>query len=198
MTTLLLACSISSACSPREIILSSDAADEVRHALGYVLAPTYLPKGLEFLDVHIPEIPSSTAVPYPPPPVVSLTYSSSGDELGAHVLLAMYPNTWPPYFEGPSNLQTPEDAISESTVKHRTAYVVRGMWSEEVQSALRETGEVPVDPEWDYITATSLQFALDLPGGETIGVMLAVIPNPAAWISDTELVRIAESFRFVE
>ena len=181
----------------RSLLLPPDVAKEVEEALGYALAPTNLPKGLEFNKGGVMEIPKPPEWP-DIPPLVELTYYKSGDEPGGHGLLVIYPYPWPPDFSGPSGLQTPEDVISEITVKHRTAYLVCGMWSEEVWSAVRETAEVPADAEWDYDAATILFFAVDLPGGETIGVFLAVTPDPAAWISDTELVRIAESVGVID
>ncbi len=181
----------------RSPLLPPDVVKEVEEALGYALAPTHLPKGLEFNKGGVKEIPKSPEWP-DIPQLVEIIYSSSGDEPGGHGMLVFYPTEWPRNIGGPSGLETPEDAISEIDVNGRTAYLTRGMWSEEAWSSLTETGVLPADAEWDYGTITSLQFALDLPDGETIGVILAVTPDPAAWISDTELVRIAESVGVID
>jgi hypothetical protein len=190
----LLTCTILSACSSREVILPTNAKDEVKNVLGYVVAPTYLPKGLEFDNVRVQVMPKSSAAPDAPslPTVIQLTYSSSEEETGGYGLLMYYPTGWPPNTEGPPYLKTPEDAISEVDINNRTAYMVRGTWSDEFWSEWEETGEVPFNPEWDYDIATSLLFAFDLPGGETIGIVLVATPDPAATIGNKELVKIAE------
>ncbi len=195
LTTIVL-----SACAAREPVIPADAAEEIRDAFGYVLAPIYMPKGLEFIEAHVtapslpPEAPTDVSVTR----LASLYYGDGTLEPDMPLLLMGYPYPWPVSGRGLPGLETPEAAVSEITVGGRAALLTRGGWPDDVYRVYMLTQEAPTDPEWDDGAALALQFAFNSPDDSVIGVTLFARPNPEEWLSVEELVRIAESIVIVD
>jgi hypothetical protein len=166
-----------------------DELSEVRDALGYGVAPTYLPDGFEFHSWKVDE-PLSAA----------LIYQSS-----THLLLVSYPVTLSAGKESPlwENLgldwQRPKDAVSQVEVDGQEAYLVRGGWSADTLNKLAKLDPGLRDhvPGWDYDSSLSLYFDYELPQGDSVGVRLAT-RRPAELIVTAEMIKIAESFRSLE
>ena len=157
--------------------------DGVLEALGYSLAPDYLPEGFEFVKFELTEYDKPTAL---------LAYSSH--LAGSHHLFISYPVPFNPEVS-PFGWQRPEDAVSIVTVNGETAYLIRGTWSEDT------TSNPPLDPgdaEWDYNVYLTLYFDFDLSQEERIGVMIRAVVISSEWITTSEMVKIAELFRQVD
>ena len=156
--------------------------DGVLGALGYSLAPDYLPEGFEFVKFDLEEGVK---------PLTTLAYSVYWPQV--HHLFVSYPVPFNP--EGnPFGWQRPDDAVSIVTMNGEATYLIRGTWSEDT------TSNPPLDPsdaEWDYDSYLTLYFDFDLSQDERIGVMIRAL-YLTEWITTSELVKIAESLRQVD
>ena len=165
--------------------------DGVQEALGYSLAPDYMPEGFEFHLYQVMEVGG---------PVADVVYRKSN-----HHIFVRYPQRHP--WGAVSSLlqerlgldwQRPEDATSIVKVNGKPATVIRGMWSADtLQQLAKPDPELLRDfiPEWDYDFAMSLYLEYELFDDNSIVVKLETIFDPAEWITTEEMVKIAESLR---
>ena len=184
-----------SACTPREPALSSDFAQEIKEALGYALAPTYLPKGFE----------STTAVEGMSPVLttgetvfVGLSYTEYSPSQGSNLILIYpLPNQNPDYMMKLHGLTVPEDAVSEIRINGEPAFLFYGNWTEETLEQISQA-IMPINPEWDYESShISIKFTFSMPNGEKVWVSLGTIfPNDE--VAEKDIIRIAESVVLVD
>ena len=201
LITFLLAGSVLTACTPREPVISPDFAEEIKEALGYALAPTYLPEGFELTkdEDRVAPILIKGETGH-----VNLMYTKYYPSRGATLVLS-YPETY-----GKSNpamerlgLIVPEDAISEIRINGEAAFLFHGYWTlETLRRIIRLT--TPLNPEWDYENGhISVRFAFSIPSGEMIWVWLGTLwlgdeIAPGDEITEKEIIRIAESVVVVD
>ena len=151
--------------------------------LGYALAPGELPEGFESARVGFSG------------GMAQITY----DKAGRQLIVVAYPVDF-----GPEDTQLmqgiglirPRDAIDEAQVGGETAYFMRGGWSDATITA--GPGIDPHNAEWDFEKSLGLFFDCVTPAGTTIRVAIQARPGPVTWISDEEMIIIAESFSPVE
>jgi len=99
--------------------------------------------------------------------------------------------------------QRPDDAVSEVKVNGETAYLVRGSWSAETLGKLINPDPellAEYTPEWDYDMYLTLYFDFELSPDEVVEVRILALTlsQPVDWITEKELVKIAESLRRVD
>ena len=151
--------------------------------LGYALAPDRLPEGFENARVGFSG------------GIAQISYDKGGRQL----IIVAYPVDF-----GPEDTQLmqgiglirPSDAIDEAQVGGETAYFMRGGWSE--ATIIAGPGIDPANAEWDYEKSLGLFFDCATPAGTTVRVAIQARPGPVTWISDEEMIGIAESFSLVE
>ncbi len=151
--------------------------------LGYALAPGRLPEGFENVRVGFSG------------GIAQISY----DKAGRQQLIVAYPVDF-----GPEDNQLmrgiglirPRDAIDEAQVGGGTAYFMRGGWSD--ATVIAGLGIDPANAAWDYEKSLGLFFDCATPAGTTVRVAIQARPGPVTWISDEEMVGIAESFTPVE
>jgi hypothetical protein len=185
---------VEAGCSPQPI-LPDDVALELHKSLGYALAPTYLPRGFEY-DMGMDEARYVLGNP----PFAHLVYSSYQHGMKNRSLGMSYPVNFSLEENSVAErlgLEIPEETLTEVRVQGKTAYLVRGTWSAETMHRFFQLIE-PIDAEWDYRSRLSVYFSIDLPTGESTPVMLYAELFPSGWITEEELLRIAESVRIVE
>ena len=183
------------ACVPREPVLSPDIAQEIKEALGYAQAHTYLPKGFKptkAVEGASPFLITGETV------LVSLLYTEYSPGQGPTLALT-YPQTY-----GKSSLwmeqhgmTVPEDAVSETRINGETAFLFHGSWTEETLEQLNRA-IIPINPEWDYESShISVRFTFYIPNGEKVWVKLGtVFPNDE--VTEKDIVRIAKSVVLVD
>ncbi len=80
-----------------------------------------------------------------------------------------------------------------------TAYLVRGNWSTDtLEQLMKADPELLAEyaPEWDYEGLhLSLYFDFELSPDEVADVMVRAMLYPTDWITEKEMVKIAESLR---
>lgn len=171
--------------------LPSYAMEGIKEALGFVPAPTYLLKGMKFSRISMQEVPYSIINP-----LITLMYI---DEELSNSLMLMYPTEWPLNVRSaPQGLIVPEDAIKEITINEREAYLIKGSWPQEMWIERSETGSVNIETEWDYDSILIVQFAIDLSDNYTIGIQLGTTRTSSTWISENQLIKIAESVELID
>jgi hypothetical protein len=196
LTLLVVTLLLSGACGTSLVPVPLPELDDVEEALGYSLAPTHLPEGFEFSAFQLLESPKLLA---------SVIYNRFKD-YAYHSILITYPQSFSLsvsdnfIFESLGlEWQRPDDAVSEVKVNGETAYLVRGTWSAETLKQLNKPDPellAEYTPEWDYEGLYfSLYFDFKLSTDETIGVMIRALLYPADWITEKEMVKIAESLR---
>jgi hypothetical protein len=175
--------------------------DEVEEALGYSLAPRYLPEGFEFDQYEVLGYAESgyyrSLAPY-----ASVLYKRFQNYAYHHIFI-QYPLSFPSSVSDDFMLellelewQRPDDAVSVVTVNGETAYLVRGTWSAESLRLLQKPDPellAEYTPEWDYEMYLSLYFNYELSPDEVVSVMIRAMLYPSEWITAKEMVRIAES-----
>ena len=90
----------------------------------------------------------------------------------------------------------PSEAIDEAQVGGETAYFMRGGWSD--ATIVAGPGIDPADAEWVYEKSLGLFFDCATPTGKIVRVAIQARPGPVTWISDEEMIGIAESFTLAE
>jgi len=184
-----------SACKPCAPVISPDFAQEIKEALGYALAPTYLPKGFE----------STTAVEGMSPVLttgetvfVGLSYTEYSPSQGSTLIL-IYPltNENPDSMMKLHGLTVPEDAVSEIRINGEPAFLFYGNWTEETLEQISQA-IMPINPEWEYESShISIKFTFSMPNGEKVWVSLrTVFPNDE--VAEKDIIRIAESVALVD
>ena len=166
-------------CAPADAPMQGVA--NVVAALGYALAPTFLPPGFTFAGVLGTGNSS-----------ISQVYHRTGATTRSIILA--YPIEFSP--DGrPDSLgwQRPDDALDELQLGDQTAYVMRGGWSD--ASRLAGPGLDPKDAEWDYDQSLALFFSCATDDGDRIALAIQALPGPVDWISVGEIVDIAHSLR---
>ena len=93
-------------------------------------------------------------------------------------------------------LVRPKDAIDEAKVGGETAYFMRGGWSD--ATVMAGPGIDPANAEWNYEKSLGLFFDCVTPAGPTVTVAIQARPGPITWITDEEMIAIAESFTLLE
>ncbi len=182
-------------CTPAPI-LSDDAARQIKDALGYVLAPTWLPKGF----APAKAIDGASYVMSVGPKMAGVPYSQeTSDRQFPSSLHLSYPESYgksSPLAER-LGLNVPEDAVSETSINGETAYLFHGRWTEETLERLTRL-DMSVAPEWGYDNGhVSLRFTFVIPTGERIWVILATV-FPTDQVTEHDIVRIAESIVVVD
>ncbi len=185
------------ACGPSLVAVPPPELDGVIEALGYGLAPTQLPEGFEFVRYDV--IGEGK-------PLASVVYNRFKD-YASHSILIMYPQSFSLsvsdnfVFEYLGlDWQRPDDAVSEVKVNGATAYLIRGSWSAETLTKLARLDPdlAEYTPGWDYDMYLSLYFDFELSPDEVVGVMIQAMLYPADWITEKEMVKIAESIRRID
>jgi len=204
LTLLVATMLLSGACGASLVPVPLPELDEVIDALGYGLAPTSLPEGFEFSGYDVLGKPDDFDMMPPGGPFASVLYNRYKDYAYHHVVI-QYPLSFPPSVSDDFLLESlglewhrPDDAVSEVKVIGETAYLVRGMWNAETLAQLQKADPIILadfSPGWDYDFWWSLYFDFDISEDETIGVMIQAMLYPAEWITEKEMVKIAESLR---
>ncbi len=198
LTLLIVPLLLSGACGTSLVPVPLPELDEVIEALGYGLAPTRLPEGFEFHPYEVLEYGKPDEVMALDKPPAQIVYR----KLNHHIFI-VYPRRMPS--SGGDNflferlgldLQRPEDAVSDVKVNGEAAHLVRGEWSADTLNRIMKLEDFdPSDAEWDYDIYLTLYFDFELSPDERIGVMIQALFYPAEWITEKEMVKIAESLR---
>jgi hypothetical protein len=61
-----------------------------------------------------------------------------------------------------------------------------------------EAGSVNIETEWDYDSMLIAPFAIDLSDNNTIGIQLGTSRSSSTWISENQLIKIAESVKLLD
>ena len=157
--------------------------EPISNRLGYALAPAKLPEGFE--NARIGFSGGTAQISY--------------DNAGRRQIIVAYPVDF-----GPEDTQVmrsiglirPGDAIDPALVGGRTAYFMRGGWSD--ATIMAGPGIDPANAEWSYEKSLGLFFDCATPAGTIVGVAIQARPGPVTWISDEEMIGIAESFTLVQ
>ena len=155
----------------------------ISNRLGYALAPDRLPEGFENDRVGFSG------------GMAQISY----DKAGRRQIIVAYPVNFGPednQLMQRMGLIRPNDAIDEARVGGETAYFMRGGWSD--ATVIAGPGIDPANAEWDYDKSLGLLFDCATPAGTTVRVAIQARPGPVTWISDEEMIGIAESFTLVE
>lgn len=173
-----------------EPMLPSEVIENVTLMNGYILAPTYLPKGFEYIPVSdsvIPIIETDNST------IIKLAFRKTDLEKGTAEIFMMFPYYEGKYspFEERLGLIVPEEAVSEIIINRTTAYLFQGNWSDDTLHRLVQA-EVLLNPEWDYNSNISIRFAVDVPDYGQIWVLLTTI-IPTDIVGGDDLIKIARS-----
>ena len=186
-----------SACTPSEPLIFADAAEGIRGALGYALAPTYLPKGLEPAELsgggtYGVNVREQTKTAY-------LLYTLS-DQRSATTLILTYPEeSYEKYSYTMERfgMVHPEDAVTEISINGETAHLFHGRWTRDTLDRLSRL-DTSQDPEWGYDNGhVTIRFEFLIPDGGRIWVSLATV-FPTDQVTEQDIVKIAESVVVVE
>ena len=90
----------------------------------------------------------------------------------------------------------PKDAIDEAQIGSETAYFVRGSWSD--ATIISGPGIDLANAEWSYDKSLGLFFDCVTPAETIVTVAIQARPGPVTWISDEEMIGIAESLTLLE
>lgn len=148
----------------------------VMEGLGYVLIPEHLPADDFQLFRATYDRDTYSA---------DLRYATLAD----HQIWLSYPRSLSLHAGAPR----PDDAISQVEVHGKTAYLLRGAGV----SIRNPDGTSAGMAKWDYDLMTFLFFDYRLSEDETVPVMLAAAREPREWISEAELIMIAESLKLL-
>lgn len=147
----------------------------VMEGLGYVLVPDHLPDDFHLFSATYDRDTYSA----------DLRYATLTD----HQIWLSYPTS----LSLNSGAPRPDDAISQVEVHGNIAYLLRGAGV----SIRSPDGTSAGMAKWDYDLMTFLFFDYHLSEDETVPVMLAAAREPREWISEAELIRVAESLRLL-
>ena len=186
---------LGSACNPSLVTVQPPNLDDVADALGYSLAPTRMLEGHEFDRYDV--------VDFLIDDFAHIVYGGQHNSIYQYISI-MYPGSFLQYFSDVPiweslevEWQRPGDAVLEVRVNGEKAHIVQGSWSIESNRTLAEMDQdvlATFIPEWDYEIYLTLYFDYKLPSDETVGVMIhTMMPNPPEWITNAELIGIAES-----
>ncbi len=179
------------ACTPDRPFLSSEAVQKTRLALGYALAPTYLPDGFDYAgDIGNTGSPPLNAISRLRVQQVYLKEVPGGRTA---YLLLIYPLPAPVVdsYDEQSGLETPQNAISLVQINGQTAYVIDGSWSAETLKSITQ-GEEIIDPEWDYDGNISIRFAVEVHGRDRVWLTASTV-FPTDEVTSEDLIKIARS-----
>ena len=200
LATLLL---LGTACGPALVAVTIPNLDDVTEALGYSLAPAYMPEGFEFDQYDVSGSGTRTIKPddmvvMPRGEPYAILFYDRYENYANHNILIQYPWSFSSSAGDDILLERlgiewrrPDDAVSEVKVNGKAAYLVRGSWSAESLQTLE-------NPEWDYDIYLSLYFDYKLSQDETVGVMMRAMFYPAEWITSNEMFKSAESLQRVD
>lgn len=147
----------------------------VMEGLGYVLVPDHLPGDFQLFRATYNRDTYSA----------DLRYATLAD----HQIWLSYPRSLSLHAGAPR----PDDAISQVEVHGKMAYLLRGAGV----SIRNPDGTSAGRAKWDYDLMTFLFFDYHLSEDETVPVMLAAAREPREWISEAELIRVAESLKLL-
>ena len=156
---------------------------QITSRLGYALSPGTLPEGFERARVVFSG------------GIAQISYEKTSRQL----LVVAYPLDFVPDEDQSMQgigLVRPKDAIDEARVGDGTAYFMRGGWSD--ATIMAGPGIDPANAEWDYEKSLGLFFDCVTPAGPTVTVAIQARPGPITWITDEEMIAIAESFTLLE
>ena len=155
----------------------------ITSTLGYALGPAKLPEG--FINPRVGFSGGLAQVSY--------------DKAGRQLIIVAYPVTLAledsQQIQGPG-LVRPKDAIDEAQVGGETAHFMRGGWSD--ATIMAGPGIDPASAVWDYEKSLGIFFDCVTPVGTAITVAVQARPGPVTWISDEEMIGIAESIALRE
>lgn len=183
------------ACTPSEPALPSEAIKNIKARLGYVLAPTYLPKGFEFIPLSDSSLNIIETTPLSSSKYVYEKRISKDDTVEIFMSYPSYEGKYSS-FEERSGLEAPIDAISEIDINGITAYLFHGRWSDETLKRVARA-ELPINPEWYYEGGISIRFAIDLSDNEKVWVTVATV-SPTDKVTNKDLIKIAKSVVVIE
>ncbi|UCE98384.1 MAG: hypothetical protein JSV74_03430, partial [Dehalococcoidia bacterium] len=182
------------ACSHALVSVQPPILDDVTEALGYSLAPTTMPTGFEFDRYEVFDIGSEI--------IPTIAYKRIQNAEYQQIIFS-YPVNLPSYTNSVYTLenlvlkwQAPDDASVRVEVNGKESYIVYGGWS---VKSMRELLNPNPDflatyvPEWNYDAYRNIFFDHELPSGEIVSMMIRALSNPSEWITNEELVAIAES-----
>jgi hypothetical protein len=182
------------ACNPTLVSVQPPILDDVTEALGYSLAPTILPKDFEFDRYEVFDSDSEI--------IPTISYKRIQNAEYQQIIL-IYPIDLPSATGNILSLenlvlkwQAPEDATVKVEVDEKEAYIVYGGWSDKsMRQLLIPNPDILATyvPEWNYHAYLNIFFDHELPSGETVSMMIRALSNPSEWITNEELVAIAES-----
>ena len=201
VSAILAALLVLAACAPSEPMISEDASRQIGNALGYALAPAYLPAGFEPGRTSGGTMYMLTKTPMEGSTWhATLLYEEySPDRQSKTTLFLTYPENYAKSSRMMDELgmDHPEDAVSEITINGETAYLFHGRWTRETMDRLARL-DTSQDPEWDYDNGGhSIRFQHVIPNGDRIWVSLATV-FPTDQITEEDIVKIAESIVTVE
>lgn len=186
------------ACSHALVSVQPPSLDDVTEELGYSLAPTILPKDFEFDRYEVGDSGSEI--------ITTIAYKRIQNTEYQQIIF-MYPVNLPSYTNDVITLenlvlewQAPDDVSVKVEVNGKESYIVYGGWSDKSLRELIVNKEIPNPgflatyvPEWDYYAHNNIFFDHELPSGEIVSMMIRALSNPSGWITNEELVAIAES-----
>ena len=158
---------------------SGSRLDEVKEGLGYAFIPEYLSGNLQVSKVSMSRGSAR------------IFYGDSGNTLIVAYPVPFSPEDTP--FMREIGLIRPDDALSEVEVNGKTAYLMRGGWSEETIN--QGPGIDSEQAEWDYTRSLTLFFEASLTDETSVAAAIQALSDPSQWIAIPEMVKIAESLR---
>ncbi|UCE97777.1 MAG: hypothetical protein JSV74_00100 [Dehalococcoidia bacterium] len=189
---------LTSACTEETLVtVQPPSLDNVTQALGYSLVPTIMPRDFEFDNYDVFDIGSEI--------ITTIAYKRIHNSDYQQIFL-LYPVNLPSSTNDILSLenlvlkwQAPDDATIKVKVNEKEAYIVYGGWSDKSLRELENSNPeflTTYIPEWNYYVYHNLYFDYELPSGQTVSLTLRALTNPFAWITDEELIAIAESIVF--
>ena len=164
--------------------------DAVRENLGYALVPDYLPEGFKLYRVE----------GVGGRPLAELIYRGPSLTRSPRWLSVSYPTSFSPegyLVEGQATSpKRPRDALAEVTVNGETAHLIRGQWS--ANTIMQGPGIDPSMAQWDYNVSLALFFDFQVTEEKRVSVAIRAISDPSDWITEEEMVKVAESLKHTE
>lgn len=181
-------------CISSESTIPSNEIQNIRVRIGYVLAPSYLPKGYTYIPGNENSDPFGTILSTSR---VQLSYREEGSKEKTTYLIMSYPVIASiSSFEEQIGLEVPKDAITEMEINGGVAYLFHGSWSDETLKRIIR-GEDPINPKWDYGSGKSIRFTINVPDEGKIWINLKAI-IPVEQMTDEEIIKIAKSVMLIE
>ncbi len=173
--------------SNSNIDISKDKVQSIQDDLGYALIPSFLPEDVLFSDITLKHSTESSSV--------CIYYHANS---GTQTLNICYPwytspsnDDWTP----PGYPEQPADAKIKYDINGMSAELCRGLWTDETLQRMQRAefnDEGIIDGEWDYTKMLTLLFEVEV-NDQVISVLIVAQPNMIEWITEDELIEVAES-----